>query len=100
MELVDVTPTRLQRRTGAVWLPWHDLAAQQRARDEQVRALAPGDDVMLRFEDGDVHRGTVLRNATAGDEGAGRRGAHLSGPRPRARRARRARRRRPWGARS
>jgi hypothetical protein len=70
MELVDVTPTPLQRRTGAVWLPWHQLADQQRARGEQVRVLAPGDDVMLRFEDGHVRRGSVLRNATAGEEGA------------------------------
>jgi hypothetical protein len=70
MELVDVTLTPLQRRTGAVWLPWHELVSQQRRRGERVRALAPGDDVMLRFEDGAVQRGWVLRNATAGDEAA------------------------------
>lgn len=70
MELVDVTLTPLQRRTGAVWVPWRSLAAQQRDRGEPVRVLAPGDDVMLRVEDGSVRRGWVLRNATAGAEGA------------------------------
>ncbi|RNM12526.1 hypothetical protein [Nocardioides pocheonensis] len=70
MQLVDVTLTPLQRRTGAVWLPWHQLAAQQRGRGDRVRVLSPGDDVMLRFEDGSVQRGWVMRNATAGDEGA------------------------------
>lgn len=70
MELIDVTPTPLQRRTGAVWVPWDDLAAQQRGRGEPVRVLAPGDDVMLRFEDGSVRRGWVLRNAKAGEERA------------------------------
>jgi hypothetical protein len=70
VELIDVTPTPLQRRTGAVWVPWDDLAAQQRGRGEPVRVLAPGDDVMLRFEDGSVRRGWVLRNAKAGEERA------------------------------
>jgi hypothetical protein len=70
MELVDVTLTPLQRRTGAVWLPWHELVSQQRRRGDRVRALAPGDDVMLRFEDGSVQRGWVLRNATADAEAA------------------------------
>jgi len=81
MELVEVTLTPLQRRAGAVWLPWRDLAAQQLRRGEPVRALTPGDDVMLRIgggsdeerestTGGDVRRGWVLRNATAGVEGA------------------------------
>lgn len=70
MELVDVTPTALQRRTGAVWVPWRDLAAQQRRRGRRVRALAPGDDVMLRIDGETVCRGWVLRSAYAGDEGA------------------------------
>ena len=80
MELVDVTLTPLQRRTGAVWLPWRELAAQQRRRGGPVRPLAPGDDVMLRIgggsdDEGDpgtdgVRRGWVLRNALAGREGA------------------------------
>jgi len=85
MELVEVTLTPLQRRAGAVWLPWRDLAAQQVRRGEPVRALTPGDDVMLRIgggigggsddepdtsTGGDVRRGWVLRNATAGTEGA------------------------------
>jgi hypothetical protein len=70
VELVDVTLTPLQRRTGAVWVPWRRLAAQQHGRGEPVRVLAPGDDVMLRLEDASVRRGWVLRNATAGDEGA------------------------------
>ena len=70
MELIDVTPTPLQRRTGAVWVPWDDLAAQQRGRGEPVRVLAAGDEVMLRFEDGSVRRGWVLRNAKAGEERA------------------------------
>ena len=81
MELVEVTLTPLQRRAGAVWLPWRDLAAQQARRGEPVRALTPGDDVMLRIgggsdeegdtsTGGDVRRGWVLRNANAGVEGA------------------------------
>ena len=70
MELVDVTPTALQRRTGAVWVPWRDLAAQQRRRGRQVEALAPGDDVLLRFDGDTVCRGWVLRHAFAGEEGA------------------------------
>jgi hypothetical protein len=82
MELVEVTLTPLQRRAGAVWLPWRDLAAQQLRRGEPVRALTPGDDVMLRIgggsdeeresttAGGDVRRGWVLRNATAAGESA------------------------------
>lgn len=70
MELVDVTLTRLQRRTGAVWVPWRDLALQQRQRGEAVTTLAPGDDVMLRLDGETVCRGWVLRNAFAGEEGA------------------------------
>ena len=70
MELVDVTPTPLQRRAGAVWLPWQDLAAQQRRGGREVKALAPGDDVLLRFDGDTVCRGWVLRHAFAGDEGA------------------------------
>ena len=70
MELVDVTPTPLQRRAGAVWLPWQDLAAQQRRHGREVKALAPGDDVLLRFDGDTVCRGWVLRHAFAGDEGA------------------------------
>jgi hypothetical protein len=70
VELVDVTPTPLQRRAGAVWLPWQDLAAQQRRHGREVKALAPGDDVLLRFDGDTVCRGWVLRHAFAGDEGA------------------------------
>jgi len=81
VELVDVTLTPLQSRTGAVWLPWRELAAQQLRRGAPVRPLAPGDDVMLRIgggsdEDGEtgseggVRRGWVLRNANAGRESA------------------------------
>lgn len=70
MELVDVTLTPLQRRAGAVWLPWHELAAQQRRHGREVKALAPGDDVLLRFDGDTVSRGWVLRHAFAGDEGA------------------------------
>lgn len=73
MELVEVSLTPLQQRAGAVWLPWRELAAQQLRRGAPVRALAPGDDVMLRIgssEDerdpsgDDLRRGWVLRNAT------------------------------------
>lgn len=70
MELVDVSLTPLQQRAGAVWVPWRDLAAQQRRRGEKVAALAPGDDVMLRLDDGRVCRGWVLRNTFAGSDGA------------------------------
>ena len=70
MELVEVTPTPLQRRAGAVWVPWHDLAAQQRRRGRQVKALAPGEDVMLQLDGETVCRGWVLRHAYAGAEGA------------------------------
>jgi hypothetical protein len=70
VELVDVTPTPLQRRAGAVWLPWQDLAAQQRRHGREIKALAPGDDVLLRFDADTVCRGRVLRHAFAGDEGA------------------------------
>ena len=70
MEHVDVTLTPLQRRAGAVWVPWRDLAAQQRRRGRRVKALAPGEDVMLQLDGETVCRGWVLRNAYAGDEGA------------------------------
>jgi diadenosine tetraphosphatase ApaH/serine/threonine PP2A family protein phosphatase len=70
MELVDVTLTPVQRRAGAAWVLWRDLAAQQRRRGERVRVLAPGDDVMLRTDDDTVLRGWVLRNVGAGADGA------------------------------
>jgi hypothetical protein len=69
MELVVTTLSPVQRLAGAAWVPWTDLAAQQRRRGEQVRVLAPGDDVML--QDGDtVHRGRVLRYVGTGADGA------------------------------
>jgi len=70
MELIDVTLSPVQRRAGAAWVPWRELAAQQLRRGEQVRVLTPGEDVMLRVDGDTVHRGWVLRNAAAGDEGA------------------------------
>jgi hypothetical protein len=70
VELVEVTPTPLQRRAGAVWVPWHELAAQQRRRGREVKALAPGDDVLLQLDGDVVCRGWVLRHAFAGQEGA------------------------------
>ena len=70
MELVEVTLTPVQRRAGAAWVPWRELAAQQRRRGAQVRVLAPGDDVMVKVDDGTIHRGWVLRNASAAGEGA------------------------------
>jgi hypothetical protein len=70
LEIVDVTLTPVQRRAGAVWVPWRELAAQQRRRGVPVRGLAHGDDVVLRVDDDTVHRGWVLRNATVGTEGA------------------------------
>jgi hypothetical protein len=69
MELVEATLTPLQRRSGAAWVPWRDLAAQQRRRGEPIRVLAPGDDVMLQVDD-TVVRGWVLRNAAANGDGA------------------------------
>jgi len=70
MELIEVTLSPVQRRTGAAWVPWRDLAAQQRRRGEQVRVLAPGDDVMLHVDGREVHLGWVLRNAGSGTNGA------------------------------
>lgn len=70
MELVETTLSPVQRRAGAAWVPWRDLAAQQRRRGEPVTVLAPGDDVMLQLDDGAVHRGWVLRNVGSGSDGA------------------------------
>jgi hypothetical protein len=70
MELVETTLSPVQRRAGAAWVPWSDLAAQQRRRGERVRVLAPGEDVMLQVGRGVVHRGWVLRLVGSGAEGA------------------------------
>jgi hypothetical protein len=70
MELVETTLSPVQRRAGAAWVPWRDLAAQQVRRGEPVRALAPGDDVMLQVDGDTVHRGWVLRNVGSDADGA------------------------------
>ena len=70
MELVESTLSPVESRAGAARVRWTDLAAQQRRRGEQVRVLAPGDDVMLQVDDGTVHRGRVLRYVGTGAEGA------------------------------
>lgn len=63
LELVDVSVSAGRRRAGSVWVPWAEVAAQQRRRGERVRSLAPGDEVMLRLDSVTVQRGWVLRNA-------------------------------------
>ena len=70
MELVETTLSPVQRRAGAAWVPWRELAAQQVRRGEPVRFLAPGDDVLLEVDDDTVHRGWVLRNVGSGRDGA------------------------------
>jgi hypothetical protein len=70
MELVETTLSPVQRRAGAAWVPWNDLAAQQRRRGERVRVLAQGEDVMLQLDDGTVRRGWVLRLVGSGAAGA------------------------------
>ena len=70
MELVDVTLTPVQRRAGLVRVRWTDLATQQQRRGEPVRALAPGDDVVLHVDGHTFHRGRVLRNVDTGPDGA------------------------------
>jgi hypothetical protein len=76
MELVETTLSPVQRRAGAAWVPWSDLAAQQRRRGERARVLSPGEDVMLQVDGGVVHRGWVLRLVGAG-VGAGAEGAYV-----------------------
>jgi hypothetical protein len=70
MELVETTLSAVQRRAGAAWVPWRDLAAQQVRRGDPVRLLAQGEDVLLQVEDGTVRRGTVLRKVGSGADGA------------------------------
>jgi len=70
MELIETTLTPVQRRAGALLVSWTDLATQQRRRGEQVRVLAPGDDVMLQVDGDVVHRGRVLRYVGTGAEGS------------------------------
>jgi hypothetical protein len=70
MELVETILSPVQRRAGAAWVPWSDLAAQQLRRGGPVKVLAPGDDVMLQIDGGAVHRGWVLRNVGSGSDGA------------------------------
>ena len=68
MELVDVTLSPVQRRAGVARVPWTELATQQKRRGEPVRALAPGDDVVLHVDGHTFHRGRVLSNlVTRGD---------------------------------
>ena len=69
MELVDVTLSPLQRRAGVVRVPWTDLATQQRRRGEPVRALTPGDDVILHVDGHTFHRGRVVSNLLTGGDG-------------------------------
>jgi len=70
MELVETTLTAVQRRAGAAWVPWRDLAAQQVRRGNPVRLLTQGEQVLLQVEDGTVRRGTVLRNVGSCVDGA------------------------------
>jgi len=70
MELIETTLTAVQQRAGALLVSWTDLATQQRRRGEQVRVLAPGDDVMLQVDGDVVHRGRVLRYVGTGADGA------------------------------
>ena len=70
MELVETTLSPVQRRAGATWVRWTELAAQQRRRGERVEVLAPGDDVMLQVDGETVHRGRVLRYVGTGADGA------------------------------
>lgn len=70
MELVETTLSPVQRRAGAAWVPWTDLAAQQLRRGEAVKVLAPGDDVLLHIDGREVHCGWVLRNVGSGSDGA------------------------------
>jgi hypothetical protein len=70
MELVVTTLSPVQRHAGAAWVPWRDLAAQQRRRGAAIRVLAPGDDVLLQVDEDTVHRGWVLRNVGSGVGGA------------------------------
>jgi hypothetical protein len=70
MELVEVTVRGVQRRAGSVWVPWAELAAQQRRRGERLRSLAPGEEVVLQLDDRTTQRGWVLRNAHERTDGA------------------------------
>jgi hypothetical protein len=63
MEIVELGSDAVRHRAGSAWVPWSDLAAQQRRRGEQVRSLLPGEDVVVRFDDRTEQRGWVLRNA-------------------------------------
>jgi hypothetical protein len=70
MELVDVNLTPVQRRAGVTRVRWSDLTTQQQRRGEPVRALAPGDDVVLHVDGHTFHRGRVLSNVDSGPDGA------------------------------
>ncbi|MDP3894024.1 hypothetical protein [Nocardioides sp.] len=68
MELVEVTPTAVERRASVAVVGWKALTAQQARAGRRLHVLAPGERLVIGM-DGRFHDGRVLRNADVNGEG-------------------------------